>query len=201
MRRKSTKTLSTQRDVNSLVNDFLSALTNNITAETAQYAAEQSEQDTLQTIIASGSARIGGYVTPQDIPVDTQQLLVKSSLDAHVKKVQADQVKQLAAGQLKQMQSDNESVYVGKKVRIIIVDQSCDPVESFWFNDKTGQQNVGSVKRGVITGRIRKIELVKNLLIIEPTLVARLLNPARKYYLVYPINPQTLTPAVQIKLL
>lgn len=183
-----------------LVADFLAALTNRIAAETAHVVAEQSEQDTLQTLASTGTAP-GGYLAPGNIPVNVQETLVRSSLDAHVKKVQAEQVKALAATQLTQMQYQNEAAYLNRRVHIRVIDSSSQPIESYWLSAQTGQESIGTVKGNTVKGVIRTIALDKNVLIIEPTLTSRLFNPARKYFLVYVINPQTLAPAVKITLL
>jgi hypothetical protein len=182
-----------------LIGDFLAAMTNRAAAETAHVIAEQSEKDTLQTLAGTGAAP-SGYLSPGNIPEPVQQNLVRSSLDAHIKKVQAEQVRALALNQLVQMQAENEAAYLNRKVEIKIIDPSVQPVESYWFHEQTGQESIGVIKKAVVKGFIRTIELDKNLLILEPTLSARLINPARKYFLVYVINPQTLTPTVNIKL-
>lgn len=201
MRNKPSKMSNVRLNGANLVSDFQSALTNKLTEQMASIAARQSEQDTLQNIMSSGVARdLSTPLTPE-MSVGTQDLLVRSSLDAHVKKVQATQVRSMVASQMIKMQSESESTFVNKKVAIKVLDQVFEPVESYWFNSKTGHEHIGLVKRALIKGTITKINLDQNLLIIEPTLSSRLINPSRKYYLVYVINTETLTPAVTIDLL
>ncbi|MES2971777.1 MAG: hypothetical protein V4702_05645 [Patescibacteria group bacterium] len=200
--RKSTSSLSNVHlSGDLLVGDFLAALTNRMTAETAKIVAEQTEADTLRTVQQATLNPGAAYLNPNEILSTSQDMLVRSSLDAHVKKVQAEQVSAMAADQLSQMQSENQIAYVGKKVQINVLDHSSNPVESYWVNSKTGQETTGIVKKSSINGVIDTVALDKNLLLIKPTLGSRLINPARKYFLVYVINPQTLTPAVKISLL
>ncbi len=199
MRKRAVKSSGLPLNGEQLVSDFLAAMTNRAAAETAQVIAEQTEKDTLQTLAVTGTAP-GGYLSPGSIPQPFQQDLVRSSLDAHVKKVQAEQVRALAANQLTQMQIQNEAVYLNRRAQITVLDASTQPIESYWLNEQTGQESIGVIKKPTIKGFVRTISLERNLLILEPTLSARLLNPARKYFLVYVINPQTLTPAVKINL-
>ncbi len=184
-----------------LIADFQSAIANLITMETAKYAAEQAEQATIQTIETASSPNNGIYVTPYDIPLVSQEWLVQSSLDAHIKKVQAQQITTFTIAQIAQLEAEDKQKYMGKKVRIIVLNSEIGAVESYWVNNQTGQYSQGIIKARVVKGIIEDISFNKNLLIIKPLLASRLLLSARKYFLVAVINPETLEPVVSISLI
>ena len=177
--------------------DFVSAMTNLTTAETAKLAARQSEQATLQTIESANPQ----YVTPGDLSPEVQDQLVRSSLNAHLQKVQADQIISLTDQQLSQTEIDDKQKYIGKKARITVLDRKFQPLESYWFNDKTGQEREGVLKSKSINGIIHDLSFRKNVLLLKPTLKSRILLPDRKFIFVYVINPETLIPAVDISLI
>lgn len=183
-----------------LVADFQSAFANLVTMETAKYAAEQSEQATMQTLQTAG-ANNGIYVTPHDIPANAQEVLVRSSLDAHIKKVQAQQIASYTAAQISQLEIDDIAKYQGKKVQITVRDLEIGAVESYWYDQKTGQESRGVIKAKTIKGTIEELSFKKNLLVIKPLLASRILLSARKYFLVSVINPETLAPLISIDLL
>lgn len=182
----------------SLVADYVSAITNLTTAETAKYVADKSEQDTISTI---ASASQGQFVMPQYIPPADQESLVRSSLDAHIKKVQAEQLTSFTWNQIVQMETDDKQKYVGRKVQVTILDPVNKPVESYWYNSGTGQYTSGYIKSGSVKGIIEDISIAKNMIILRPTLASRVILPNRKYYAVYVVNPQTLQPLVRIAIL
>lgn len=178
-----------------LVAEFLAALTNLTAVETAKFAANQSEQDAIMNI---ASATTGLYVNPEDIPAGAQENMVKASVDAHIKKVQAAQLASFSTSQLGQMELDAKDRYVGKKVVVEILQPEVQPIESYWFNNKTGEYTVGNIKSSSIKGIIEDLSLAQNTLLLRPTMGSRLLLPARKQYAVFVVNPMDLTPAVRI---
>lgn len=184
-----------------LVSDYRSAMTNLTTVETAKYMARQSEQATIHTIESAALGNNNVFVTPGDIPATSQETLVKSSVNAHLQKVQAEQLKSFTAEQIAQMEQEDKRKYIGKKIRITVTDSAIEPVESLWFDNKTGKYHKGIIKNKVIKGLIEDIVFAKNLLVIKPLWTSRLFLPARKDYFVYVINPDTLAPAVDISLL
>ena len=183
-----------------LVADFQTAFVNIATVGTAKFAAQQSEKNAVQTIATAGAAN-NIYVTPRDIPVGSQDNLAKASLDAHMKKVQAEQIESFSIGQIDRMEIDDRKKYQGKKVQVIVTDFAFQPIESSWFNDKTGEQNNSIVKSKSIKGIVEDIDFENNLLVLKPTLASRVLLPSRKFFLVFVVSPVTLAPAVRISLL
>lgn len=183
-----------------LVADFQSALVNMATADTAQFEAKRSEQIAVQAIADSPHDSNPIFITPRDIPAETQAAVAQASVDAHLKKVQAEQIASFSAAQIAQMEQEDEVKYKGKKVTIDIIDGSSQPVESIWFDNKTGQYQQTIYKKSSCKGTIQEISLTRNVLVLKPSFVSSLILPARKLFAVYVINPQTLSPAVRLHL-
>ncbi len=184
-----------------LVADFQSAIASLVTMETAKYQAEQAEQATLQTIQTANSPNNGIFVTPHDIPATSQDALVRSSLDAHLKKVQSEQISKYTLAQIAQLQEEDKHKYTGKKVQITVLNREIGAVESYWYNNQTGRYSQGIMKANSVKGTIEELSFSKNLLIIKPLLASRIVLSARKYFLVSVINPETLEPLVDISIL
>lgn len=183
-----------------LVADFQSALVNQETAATAKLEAERSEQLAVESITYNSPGTNQVFITPRDIPEETQAAVAQASVDAHMKKVQAEQIAHYSAAQIDQMEQEDLAKYKGKKVTINVLDASAQPIETFWFNNKTGEQNQTIYKKSTIKGVIDDINLRNNLLILKPTMFSKVVLPSRKAFLVYVINPYTLSPAVSLQL-
>jgi hypothetical protein len=84
-------------------------------------------------------------------------------------------------------------------VRISSSQTGFDPFDGVWFDQKYGYRS-NTYKKRVIEGHIEEIAFEKNLLIIKPKRLMRLINTSLQYYVVYVIDPQTLKPAVEISL-
>ena len=180
--------------------DFESAINNIATAQTAKYVARQTEQQTMQTLNQVSAQSNAVYVTPQDIAPDVQTEIARASLDAHLKKAQAAQIDAFAEQQLAETEQADKKDYIGKKVKVTIIDKPFKPVESYWFNDRTGQYDQGNVSFGSVKGLIQDLSFRKNLIVIKPTLRSRIIMPKRKFLFIYVINPETLKPAVDLAL-
>ncbi len=184
-----------------LVADFEAVMNNQATAHTADYVAKQTEQQTMQMLNQATAQTNSVYVTPTDIMPNMQQQLVRSSVDAHLQKAQAAQIGAFAERQLAETEATARQDYLRKKVKVTIVDHAFRPVESYWFDERTGRYSQGTVKFGAIKGQIVDLSLRKNLLVIRPSLKGRLFNPSRKFLVVYVINPKTLKPAIELTLI
>lgn len=181
-----------------LVADFVTAMTNLTTAEVAKYTAEQSEHDTISTI---RDASQGTYVDPVNFSAGSQESLVQSSLNAHIQKVQADQLSSFTHAQIVQMEAEIKHKYSGKKLLVTVLDPIGQPIESQWHNSRTGQYGSGQMTAAKIKGIVEDVSLTKNVLLLRPTFAARVILPSRKYYAVYIVNPNTLTPMVRLTVL
>jgi ABC-type transporter MlaC component len=197
-RQKAVQNQLTNVSGRSLVDDFLAAMTNLSTAKTARYVAEQTEQDALQTINYVGAGQASGAVTPAGITPELQQAMVRSSLDAHVQKAQAQQITAYTSQQLAETEQTARQKYVGKTVKVGIIDATFQPVETYWWNSNTGQFDQGTIKFKSIKGVIDEVQLEQNRLILKPTFGSRLMLPQRKFVVVYIINPKNLQPAVSL---
>lgn len=180
-----------------LISEFMGAMTNLTTAVTAVHTAGQSEANTIQTIKAAAS---GVYADPDNFPLTSQEALVRSSLNAHIQKVQAEQLSSMARNQITQVEAELNQSYRGKKAVVTVLDQTNQPVESYWLDSHTGKENIHQVNASKIKGIIQEISLFKNALVLKPTASSRMILPARKFFFVYIVNPKTLTPMVTISL-
>lgn len=178
----------------SLITAFESVATNLSAMYTAQFSAKRSEQETVQILEQLG-AHNGLYLTPEDIPDDVKEQLTRTSLDAHLQKVQSEQITAVAMQQLHGQEQDLQRNFIGKKISLRAVDTVFKPFESAW-TDGAGQMKTSALKTNHLKGIIDSILLEQNLLVLRPSLSLRLISPNTKSYLVHVINPETLTAAV-----
>ncbi len=186
---------SPQTDSEALVAEFQAAITNLATMYTAQHAAAQSETDTIQTLESMGIGN-GVYVTPNDIPDHVKDQLTQSSLDAHLKKVQSEQITTTALQQVSEREAIAKRAYLGKKITFHLEDASFQPFESVWTDKKTGQFKTSVINNRRVSGTIDDLSFEHNLIVLKPLWFSRLFTPGRKYFLVHVINTTTILPAI-----
>ncbi len=180
-----------------LLANFQNVFVSKATLETAHYEADRSEDELLQHLQSVSS---GAYLQPTALAVDNQDAITKASLDAHIKKVQADQLDSMSAFQFQQLQQESQSTFVGHKVRVSVRLPQRQPIEAVWFDQHNGYRN-SPLKRKLISGTIKEVILDKNVLIIKPSIRSRLLNSSLQNYVVYVIDPDNLLPMVDIAIL
>lgn len=178
-----------------LVSYFQSVFFNLANMEVSRQEATISEQRAVSELQYFGGANV---LNPKNIPVDSSAEIAKSSVDAHIKKVQAEQIEHLTNVQLEAAKSEVSTQFVGRKVAIKIHAKEYGIVESVWFSPSKGY-TTSDVKTNGIKGRIKEVLLDKNALLIEPSLAARLIDSGRKFYVVYVIDPNTFEPRVDIE--
>lgn len=139
----------------------------------------------------------GAYLNPGT--VDLQTDVSRASLDAHIKKVQVAQLNAISADQLYAMSAQDTKDYVGRKVRITPKSSRKDAIEAVWFNPHTGYR-VSPMTRSQITGIITELWLDKNVLVLKPAKLTRMINPELQQYLVYVVDPATLEPMIDLAL-
>jgi hypothetical protein len=183
-----------------LVAGFQVAMTNRATADAAQHMAAQTEQQTMAVLGAIGNQANPIFITPRDITPEIQTELVRASIDAHLKKAQAEQIGSFTSRQLIESEQIIKKRYIGRKVKVGISDREFEPIDTYWLNQRAGRYDTGTIKRGSISGIIEDLSLSKNLIILRPTLKDKVLVPQRKFVVVYIINPVTLEPAVSINI-
>ena len=195
-RKKPDKTANTLSGA-ALLADFQSAFVSAATIEAAKFEAERSEDELLSHLNdVSGST----YLNPGNLDSDEQNMIARASLDAHVKKIQARQLDALSQSQLQQQITLDRQTYKGKRLKVTILQKNNGAVESVWFDRQTGYRH-SVVKYGKITGIIDEVLLDRNLLVLKPTLKSRVLASSLRYYMVYPIDPSQLAPAVRFEIL
>src|SRR4051812_3422797 len=89
-----------------LVNMYMTVVTNTLTAETALAHAAESEASTMQAIASSGIAMKNLLHDERPLSDTEQNQLLHDSLDAHVKRVQADQLHSFSQQQFENLESE-----------------------------------------------------------------------------------------------
>lgn len=180
-----------------LIADFQSVLLSRATAEAATMEAERTESQLMQQLT---DASRGVFLNPNSLQEVGSGYVVHASLDAHVKKVQAEQLQSMTQMQIAQLIADDQTRYTSKKVRVTSNDSDFQPFDALWFDQQTGYRS-SPYKKHAIEGYIEEISFDKNMLVIKPKHLMRLINNSLQFYLVYVINPATFKPAVEISLL
>lgn len=179
-----------------LVADYQSAFVGLTTAQYAQAEAHRSEEAIVSELQSLSSQ---SYLNPGGISPVRQNDIGRASVNAHVMKVQADQLRQMSQQQLVALQEQISSDYIGKKVLITPFEASESPFDTVWFNSETGYRSNPNTKKS-IKGTIAEVSLDKNLLVIKPTVFPRMINSELSAYFVYVIDPLTAQPAVEVQL-
>ena len=177
-----------------LISAFQTAFVNAATIQAAKYEASRSEHQLVDELAAMSS---GTYLNPGSIANVNPDALGRASLDAHIKKVQAQQLNAMSLAQLQSLIAESKESFTGRKVRINVKDSQQQPIDIVWFDQQNGYRTSVARKR-VVSGKIEDIMLDRNMLILKPGAGLRLLNGRLQNYLVYIINPDTLEPMVDI---
>ena len=178
-----------------LVADFQTVMVSASTIQAAQYEATRSENELLGHLEAISA---GTYLNPGAI--NDQDDVTRASLDAHIKKVQAEQLDSINTAQLRALADKDQADYTGRKVRITVLKPILKPVETIWFDESSGYRTGGS-KKTTITGTIEAVLLDKNFLLIRPGAASRFINSNLKNYVIHIIDPETCRPMVDIAIL
>ncbi len=180
-----------------LVADYQSVMIDLATSEAASYEAERSESEMLSKLSTSSA---GGYLNPSNINQSIGENIARVSLDTHVKKVQAEQIKSISTAQVQEILAEDKKVYLGKKVHITSLDRSYSPFESLWFDPQNGYRTY-DFKKPSISGKIEEILIEKNALVLKPNFMRRIFVSDLKFFVAYIINPTTLEPTVSIEII
>lgn len=180
-----------------LVADFQSAYVGLATAELAKSEAHRSEEAIVSELQSLSSQ---SYLNPNGISPVRQNDIGRASVNAHVMKVQAEQLQQMSYQQLAVLQDELSNNYIGKKVLVTPFESSESPFDTVWLNKETGYRTNQNTKKQ-IKGTIAEIWLDKNLLVIKPPLLPRMINSELNAYFVYVIDPVTAQPAVEVTIL
>lgn len=179
-----------------LITEFTFAAQELSAMYTARHSAVESEAQ-AQQLLARLSAQNGLYITPHDMPEQTQTEFAARSADAQLKKLQSSQISYATQQQLQQQEQLLLKTYKSRKITFLAIDKSYKPFEAVWQNKHTGKIETVALSASTISGTISDISLEQNVVVIKPGFWQQRLNPDRKFFLAYIINPTTLQPAVQ----
>jgi hypothetical protein len=185
-------------DYAELIQSYINALTNLVSMEQAKYAAEVSEQTILQGL-NSIEKNNGLYLTPDDISTDIGERVVKDSVNAHLTKVQSEQIIDAVQNEVTRLEDETKKIYIGKKVTITIQNPKSDIVDAVMLDKITNEYRISKYNAKKIKGTIENISFHDNLLVIKPTLTARFIVPNRILIHIYVINLETMTPNIKIQ--
>ncbi|MBC7581386.1 hypothetical protein H7097_00780, partial [Aeromicrobium sp.] len=163
-----------------LVNNFQTALISLDTSQAAQFEAERSENALVEHLRTISS---GSYLQPVALDDGSQDAVTRASLDAHIKKVQAEQINQLNTEQLANLQAVVLADFRRRKVRITVVNAKLKPIESIWYDQNTGYRNSINSRKTVV-GVIDEILLDRNALVIKPVGLTRFINKSLTSFVV-----------------
>lgn len=178
-----------------LLADFQTAFVALATKEAAKHEADRSENELLQHLNAVSS---GGYLQPGSLPTDLQADMSRGSLDAHFKKVQAQQLDSMSNERLDSLQTLANKQYLGRRV-VATQPKGADFIEAVWYDQRRGYYN-SLYKRPTVGGTIEAILLDRNMLVVKPSWQLRLLNNNLQNYIVYVIDPNTVQPMITLAL-
>ncbi len=190
--------ISKQPQGSELIQRYISALTNLITMEKAKSIAEQKESQFLEQINSLG-ARNGVYLTSEEIPSNQGETLLKESFNAHLTKVQSEQIINKTEMEVQHLLQTTKQEYVGKKISIEVVNHISNPIDAVYLDKKMNQYRVSEYKVKKLKGTIQDISFDNNLLVIAPTYSAKLLTPNRTLIYVYVVDIQTMNANITIK--
>ena len=182
-----------------LVADFHAALVGLVTTDLVVAEATHSELS-VEDALRYNNPSNGIYITSNDISPEQVELLSKQSIDAHLKKIQAEQIQMFANSKISQQQEALSSAYKGKKVVITKISNNDDVFIPLWDDPQTGGLREGTYNGSTLKGTIEQLSIEKNILLIRPTLVWRKIQPTRRFFLVTVVNIETMTPNIFIRL-
>jgi hypothetical protein len=180
-----------------LIQRYIDALTNLITMERAKITASRTESDLLEHLDSLGTQN-GVYLTPEEIPAVQGESLLKESFNAHLTKVQSEQIAQKSKAEVARLNEQTKKEFIGKKIIVDVIYNDSNPIDGVYINKQTGQYRVSKFKTKRIKGTVLDIIFENNLLVIKPNLTARTLTPNRIFIHVYVINLDNMSPNVSI---
>lgn len=182
-----------------LIEQFRSAMMTLATVDQAKHIAKQSEQETLSSLASLPSQN--SYVTPNDIPTELEAAVAQSSLNAHLQKVQSEQMAVQGSAFVSQMEADVLKTYKGRKVRVSVLEPKLEPVEAYGYDGQSGHYYLTKARPRSFSGVIEDVRLDSNMLVLRPSMLKQLFSGKIAYYIVFAINPQTLQPLIRLSLI
>jgi hypothetical protein len=185
---------------NELIQSYINALANLVAMERAKNVAIESEAGVLSNLSNLGASN-GVFTTPDDIPQNMAENVVKASVNAHLTRVQSQQIAQAAHYEITQSEANIKNTYLSKKIMVQLKDKNADIVDAVLVDNQTGEYRVTKYNATKIKGTIQDVSLENNLLVIKPTKMASLITPNRIFIHVYVIDMQTMTPNISLEIL
>lgn len=182
-----------------LVQLFVNSLTNLTSMYKAKHIAESKETD-LYSSLNSINPNNGVFISSEDISPDISDQFVKQSVDAHLSKVQSEQISHATLNEIKFLESETKYTYIGRRVIIKILDKNSDVVDAVMFDKSTNQYRVSKYNSKIIKGKIQDISFENNLLIIKPSFIARSIVPNRVFIHIYVLNLEEMKPSISIQI-
>jgi len=186
----------TQRTIVSgqaLINDFRTVLLTAATSQAAKHEATRSENALLQHLQDVSQ----GFLQPGSLSGDDPERLSRASLDAHIKKIQAQQFERLNAAQREALQTQAAASYQGRRVQVSVTMPNRKPIEAVWADHQTGFRTAAT-RRRTLVGVIEEVRLDQNVILIRPARIAAFFNSQLRGFLIYIIDPETLDPMVEL---
>lgn len=177
-----------------LIADFQTAVLSVATSSVASHEASRSEEDLMGFL--SNVSR-GTYLQPGRLAENEQQIITRASVDAHLKKAQAEQVQKMSRQQIAYLNDQNEKKWRGRKVKIQVLSPERQPIKGVYFDQRNGSR-MSPMKGRFITGVVEDILLEKNTLILRPTVLGKWTHTGLQGYIVSIIDPATFVPMVKI---
>lgn len=170
-----------------------------ISAMYSAVSSAVSSDEHMQQLVSHLPARNGLYVTPQDMDEQLRADFMAKSADVQLKKIQSAQISQATTSQIHQLEQALLKDLKGKKMTFTLRDKSFQPFDALWYKPQSGGLESVSLTTHQISGKIHDISLEQNLVVLTPGTLQRRINPNRKFFIVYIINPMTLEPAVSVR--
>ena len=184
---------------NSLVAEFQNALITIATIQNSKSQAILSEAEALKKLDSYTKSN-NMYLTPRDVPIDDQDILKYSSLDAHLRKVQSKQIENYGTHVISEQEQSILASYKGKKVIIKALNKEERPFNNQWIDRYTGSPYYVENISKSITGIIDDVILSQNLMILSPTIGRKLINKSLNKYYIEVINLNDFLPMITISL-
>jgi hypothetical protein len=178
---------------------FLDSVTSIVMMQRAKLVAENSEAESINNL-ANLSAGNGAYITTNDMPKEVGEKFVKDSANAHLSKIQSEQISGATNSMIEQNELEAKKKYIGKKIYVSRIDAGTDVFDAVLVDKNTGQYRVSKYNGQNVRGKIKDISLANNLIVIKPTLSARILTPNRLAINAYVVDPVELKLSVDIDL-
>lgn len=190
--------LTTNNSSDGLLQSYINAISNIVTMQTANFLAEDYEKEIVNNL-GSLNTRNGVFITTSDIPDGRAEKFVKDSVNAHLAKVQSNQIKSVTVQEIERLKTDTLRRFKGKKINIIKINSKSDIFDAVYLDSETGGYRISKYTAKSIKGTVEDISYEDNLLVIKPSYFSRILAPNRILIHVYVLDIQTMEPNINVK--